>query len=225
MRAARAAAAILLACAAAAPGRGEAAEERARWGLQLFGGLPLNVATPLRIEQAGEEDLRLRARWRTRPFEGPIYYGVGAHRRKAGAEWYAELVHHKLHLENPPPEVERFSISHGYNLLLVGYGRGRGAEGLWTRVGAGVVIAHPESTVRGRTLREDAGALKLGYYLAGPALSAGIDGRVALGDRLRLVVGGRVTGAYAVVPVAEGRALVPNIAFHATAGLDADVLR
>jgi hypothetical protein len=135
-----------------------------------------------------------------------------------------ELVHHKLFLENPPPEVERFSVSHGYNLLLVGHGR-ETSRGLWARAGAGAVIAHPENTVRGLTLREDQGPFRLGYHLAGAAISAGLEGRLGLGDRLGLFLGGRLTGAYARVPVAGGHASVPNLAFHATAGMDADVVR
>jgi hypothetical protein len=218
-----ASAALAAALGALAPSPA-APEERASWGVQVFVGSPLNARSPLTIRQHGEPDLEVRARWRTRPFESPLYYGVGAHRRAGGREWYGELVHHKLYLANPPPEVEEFSVSHGYNLVILGHGR-EVARGVWARAGAGVVVAHPESTVRGRTLPQDGGPFGRGYHLAGPALSAGVEGRVPLGDRLRLLLGGRVTGAYAVVPVEGGRAHVPNVAFHATAGVDADLVR
>jgi hypothetical protein len=213
-------AAAALACAVA----GARADDRAAWGLQVFLGVPLNAPTPLSIRQEGEPDLHVRARWRARPFDSPIYYGIGAFRRRDGREWSLELVHHKLYLANPPPEVQEFSVSHGYNLLLLGHGREL-ASGIWARAGAGIVVAHPESTVRGRALAQTGGPFGAGYHLAGPTLSVGLDGRVPLGDRLRLVVGGRVTGAYAIVPVEGGSARVPNVAFHATAGLDGDVVR
>lgn len=64
--------------------------------------------------------------------------------------WEAELVHHKLYLENPPPAVQHFEVTHGYNLAT--------ANRAWAtdrrtvlRVGVGLVIAHPEGRVRGRT--------------------------------------------------------------------------
>ena len=197
----------------------------AEWGVQILFGGPLNLRTPLTIRQSGEPDVHARARWETRPLERPIYYGVGGFRRDGGREWALELLHHKLHLRDPPPEVQRFSISHGYNLLVASYGIEL-ARGLWTRVGGGAIVAHPESTVRGRTLDEGRGLFGLGYHLAGPALSAGLEGRVPLGtERLRLALGGRFTGGYAVVPIEGGRAHVPNLAFHATAGLDGVLLR
>lgn len=211
------ASAAVLAAAQAAAG--------AEWGVQLLFGGPLNLRTPLTVRQRGEPELDVRARWKTRPFERPIYYGVGAFRRDGGREWTLELLHHKLHLRNPPTEVQRFSISHGYNLVLASYGVEL-AHGIWTRVGGGAVIAHPESTVRGRALDETRGLFGLGYHLAGPALSAGVEGRMPLGtERLRLALGGRVTGGYAVVPVDGGRAHVPNVAFHATAGIDGTLFR
>jgi hypothetical protein len=143
----------------------------AEWGVQLLFGGPLNLRTPLTIRQGGEPDVHVRARWATRPFESPIYYGVGGFRREGGREWALELLHHKLYLRNPPPEVQRFSISHGYNLVLASYGIEL-AHGIWSRLGGGAVVAHPESTVRGRTLDEGRGLFGLGYHLAGPAVSA-----------------------------------------------------
>jgi hypothetical protein len=213
-----AAVAVLLAPAAAL------SADPPSWGVQLFVGVPWNARTPLTIRQGGEPDLRVRARWSTRPFERPLYYGVGIFRRSGGREWSAELVHHKLHLQNPPPEVQAFSVSHGYNLLLLGVGA-EVSQGLWARGGAGVVIAHPESTVRGRALPQDGGPFGRGYHLAGPALHAGLEGRVRLADRARLALGARLMGAFAEVPVAGGTAQVPNVALHATAGVTGDVVR
>jgi hypothetical protein len=211
------ASAALLAAAQAAAG--------AEWGVQILFGGPLNLRTPLTVRQSGEPDVHVRARWATRPFESPIYYGVGGFRRDGGREWALELLHHKLYLQNPPPEVQRFSVSHGYNLVLASYGIEL-ARGIWTRLGAGAVVAHPESTVRARAFDERRGLFGLGYHLGGPAVSAGLEGRVPLGtDRLRLALGGRVTGAYAVVPVEGGRAQVPNVALHATAGIDGALAR
>lgn len=221
MRCVAGALAAALAAALALPARPARAETS--WGARVFVGVPFNLPAPVRIRQAGEPDLRFRARWETRPFERPWYWGVGLFRRAGGREWSGELIHHKIYLRNPPPEVQDFSISHGYNFVLLGHGV-EVAQGVWARAQAGAVIAHPESTVRGKPLRE-AGGLGGGYHLAGPALAAGIEGRVPLGDRARLALGARLVGGYAFVPVADGSARVPNLAVHATAGVDADVVR
>jgi hypothetical protein len=215
---------LALAAATAVLASAARAAEDASWGAQLFVGVPLNFRTPLVIRQRGEPDLRVRARWATRPFERPLYYGVGVFRRAGGREWSAELVHHKLYLRNPPPEVQDFSVSHGYNLVLLGHGV-EVSPGVWARAAAGVVVAHPESTVRGRTLPQTGGPFGRGYHLDGPALSLGLEGRVPVGDRLRVAVGGRLTGGYAVVPVEGGSARVPNVALHATAGVAGDLVR
>jgi len=212
--------AALTAFALAAPAR--ARTEETSWSVQLLVGVPFNFPARVKIRQEGAPDLRFRGRFATHPFESPWYYGVGAFRRSGGREWSAELVHHKVFLENPPPEVQAFSISHGYNLLLAGLGV-EVAPGVWARGAAGAVIAHPESTVRGRTL-PDRGGIR-GYHLAGPALSVGLEGRVPMGERLRIALGGRMTAAQATVPVEGGSARVPNVAFHATAGLAGDLVR
>jgi hypothetical protein len=194
------------------------------YGVQLLVGVPFNVPTPLTIRQHGEPDVHVTARYATHPFSSPIYYGVSVFRRDGGHEWSLELVHHKLYLEQPPPDVETFSVSHGYNLVLLSHGL-EVAPGVWTRLGGGLVVAHPESTVRGKTLPQNGGPFGLGFHLAGAVLSGGVEGRVPLGDRLRLAIGGRITGAYAIVPVVNGSARVPNVAIHGTAGLNGDVVR
>jgi len=48
---------------------------------------------------------------------------------------------------------------------------------------------------------------------------------VPLGDRARLALGARLLGGYAVVPIEGGTARVPNLALHATAGVNADLFR
>lgn len=82
-----------------------------------------------------------------------------------------------------------------------------------------MVLAHPESVVRGRPLVEQAGVLRRGYYVTGPALQlAGIRDAGGRG-RLRVRVEVKLTGAYARVPVAGGRAIAPNVALHGLVGI------
>jgi hypothetical protein len=199
-------------------GAAEMAEPEPTWSLLLSGGGAWSADTPLEIRQRGAPDLRFTARWETRSFTAPPYYAVAVAWRRGGHELALELVHHKLHLVNAPPEVGRFAVSHGYNLLLLGYGH-RVARRLWTRFGAGLVAAHPESEVRGEVLPQDQGPFGLGYHLTGPALSLLVEWRLPVAGPLYAAAGARLTAAWAQVPVVDGSADVPNVAAHATIGL------
>jgi hypothetical protein len=206
----------LVALVAAAPA--VAGAEETSWGVQLLVGGPLNVRTPLTIRQDGEPELRVsRARWRTEPFRSPLYYAIGVFRRDGAREWALELLHQKLFLVNRPPEVERFSVSHGFNLVTVSRGF-RQADGVWARLSAGAVVAHPESTVRGRAYPQDRGLLGRGYHLSGATIGVGVQGRLPAGTTFQGVAEARVTASYAVVPVAGGRARVPSVSLHLLAG-------
>jgi hypothetical protein len=209
---ARAAALLAVALAAgASPARGAD-----RWGAELHLGGAWNLPLPLRIRQEGHGELRHDARWETRAFEYPLYYTARLLGRRDARGWMLDLTHHKLHLANPPAEVGHFAISHGYNLLtayrLVEHGERR------LGLGAGVVVAHPENTVRGERLDEHRGALGLGYHLAGPSLGMLASWLPGRRDGAYFVAEARLTLSHAGVPIARGTAWVPNVALHLTVG-------
>lgn len=193
------------------------ARAEVRWSAAAYLGAAWNLPSPLIIRQGGSGDLRLRARYDSRAFEFPLYYALRLERSAGRSGWAVSFIHHKLHLSEPPAEVGEFAISHGFNLLLVErtWREGRARRSL----GAGVVIAHPENTVRGRKLAEDGGPLGRGYYLAGLAASAAVAREIPLGGGWFAPLEGRVTAAWARVPVAGGHADVPNVAVHGLAGL------
>lgn len=186
------------------------------WVFQAAVGAVENLETALEIRQSGFETLELDAEYESRPFESPLYYSLRAGRWSDRRGWELELIHQKLFLQNRPPEVQRFGISHGYNLVTVN--RAWEIGRVVARAGAGAVVAHPENTVRGRGL-EPSGGLGGGYHLTGPALQLGVEGRLQLGARWFLGLEGKVTAARAEVPVAGGEAEVPNTALHALIGL------
>ena len=202
---------LLVVFAAAVPLRAEPG-----WTFQAAVGLVENLETSLEIRQNGFPALDLDAEYESRPFEGPLYYSLRVGRWGERAGWELELIHQKLFLQNPPPEVQYFAISHGYNLVTVN--RAWGAAGLVWRIGAGAVFAHPENEVRGRALDPDDTNLSGGYHLAGPVLQAGIEKRWPVGERWLLGLEGKASAARAEVPVAGGEAEVPNHALHLLAG-------
>jgi hypothetical protein len=193
------------------------AEAQRGWSAQVMGGAAWNLRTSLSITQRGAPDLKLTARYDTRALETPPYYAVRIGRWSGRRAWEVELVHHKLYLANAPSEVQRFSISHGYNLATANYAVLRGA--LVVRAGAGVVITHPESTIRQQALAETGGILGTGYYVSGPTVQLSGERRIALTRRVFVAAEGKLTASYARVPVREGHASVPNVALHALLGI------
>ena len=204
----------LLASALALPA---AIAEDDGWVFQGSIGAVANLETSLEIRQDGFETIDLDADYETRPFESPLYYSLRAGWWRGGGGWELELIHQKIFLQDPPPEVQHFAISHGYNLLTVN--RAWEAHGLIWRIGAGAVIAHPENEVRGRVLDPADTNLSGGYHLTGPSLQAGAEKRFALGERWFLGLEGKITAARAEVPVAGGEAEVPNAAVHGLLGI------
>ncbi len=188
-----------------------------RWQLEARVGGAWNAPLPVVLRQEGHPDLRLSARWRTNALEFPIYYGWRVSRWREGAGWALDLTHHKLHLEAPPPEVRRFAISHGYNLVMLQRLAERGG---W-RYGGGVgaVLAHSESEVRGRRFDEHGGLFRAGYHVSGPTVAALFGHSRTVQGPLRATAEVRLTLSNASVPIADGTARVPNLAVHGTLGL------
>jgi hypothetical protein len=190
------------------------------WTFQLSLGEVANLDTSLKIRQEGEPTLDLDADYETRPFESPFYYSLRAGRWNDSRAWELELIHQKIFLTNRPPEVQHFAVSHGYNLLTVN--RAWDVRRFLWRIGAGAVVAHPESEVRGRALDSGDTNLGGGYHLTGPVLQIGIEKRFELGilDKTHWLLGveGKASAARAVIPVAGGEADAPNAALHLLVG-------
>lgn len=189
------------------------------WHVEADLGVARSFGSTLKLEQDGFDTLSIDARWSGRSLESPLYYAWRVARETAARAWALRFVHLKVHLENTTPEVERFSVSHGYNLLTLEHGFE--LRGLWLWVGAGLVVAHPESTVRQQTRPENTGGpFGGGYFLTGPTAAVAASSRLALGSRVGLIAEGRLTLSRARIPIADGEAWVPNTAVHVLVGLD-----
>lgn len=187
-----------------------------RWSLQLFGGAPLNFNLPVTIEQSGHPDLKVTGNFDSRPFDIPFYYAWRVGAWEGNRAWELELVHNKLYLKDKPPEIQEFSISHGYNLLTVN--RAWKEKGFIFRAGLGVVITHPETTIRGLSHPEDGGIYD-GYHLSGPTVQGAVEKRFRVWRWLTASLEAKVTASYARIPVEGGHADVPNAAVHGLFGL------
>ena len=137
--------------------------------------------------------------------------------------WELEFIHHKLYMTNTTDEVEKFTITNGYNLLTINRAWLNSRNLIW-RVGGGVVLAHPESTIRGQKYSEDGGTFNDdGYYVAGPSLMASLGKRFYLSRSFFIELEGKVTASYTNVKIANGTAEAPDVAVHANVGMGYDL--
>lgn len=193
----------------------EAAENN--WTMEFFIGIPFHFPAPLVIRQSDHPDARIRARYESKPFVRPIYYGwrIGNWRDDQG--WELELIHDKLYLVNKPEDVQEFSISHGFNLLTLNRVRERGR--VVERLGAGVVITHPESIVRNKRFPEDGGIGNSGYFISGPTAQVSAGKQFRVRNDLFAPMEGKFSASLARVPIADGDADVTSLSIHAVLGL------
>jgi len=201
--------------AAAAASRDESAP-RTKWVFQAATGTAYQLHSRLIIEQDGEEDLDVTAHYQTYPFtSGAPYYSLRLGYWTGDRAWEVETHHHLVTLVDGPSEVEEFKITHGYNMNTLN--RAWLAGGFIWRIGAGVVITHPESVVRGKKFSGD--GFSGGFYLSGVCGQVSLEKRLPLWGASFLYLEGKFTAAWASVPIADGDATVPNYALHGLAGL------
>lgn len=190
------------------------------WVGQFFLGSAINAASPLTIRQNGYPDLNLTAHYTERPFYDAPYYSYRVGKWKGGRAWEIQEVHHKLYLNNPPPEVQNFNVSHGYNLITLNRAWEQG--GVIYRLGAGIVLTHPESTVRGQAFpNATGGPFNTGnFYLSGVTVQAGVEKRFVFRKHWFFSIEAMATASYArSVPIANGSADIPNMAVHGLFGI------
>lgn len=187
----------------------------AGWAFEVAGGSSVHAPLPISISQEGYPTIELRPSWETHPFEEAPYYSWRVGKWRGDAAWEFELIHDKMIMGNPTAEVSHFEVSHGYNYLLVNRARRQNARTF--RLGAGLILSHPETTVRGRP-HGDFDFLQ-GFYLSGVAAQAAVQHSVNLRGPFYCFAEAKVTGAWARVPVADGNADVPALALHGLLGI------
>lgn len=189
------------------------------WTFELHGGWAGNMALPLRIKQKGYPDIYIpRARYYSEPFISPYYWDwrFCKHIDKHSIEF--EAIHHKLYLANKHPDIQRFGISHGFNILTLNYGRK--FRYFLFRNGIGSVLMHPESTIRNKVYPEGPGFDIKGYRLRGLVFNTAVSHQFYFfRKRMFLNTELKATFARANAPIVDGYAVVNNISLQAIAGL------
>ena len=199
------------------------ANAQSRWSFELHGGEVYNLPMPLKISQHGYPDIKLSARYFTEPFTLPVYWDIRLGRWENEKLWEFEVIHHKLYLENTTSDVQKFNISHGFNMININ--KGIEIKNFRFRAGAGIVLAHPESKIRGLEFGSTGDDFDLGYFISGPVLNLSISRPYYVGNRFYLNAEAKTTIAYSNIKVAQGNADVYHIAFHLILGLGFDFIK
>jgi len=186
------------------------------WVIEFLVGVPFPFPSTMTIRQGAEPDLRHRPRFASRPFNRPLYYAARIGKLDGSDGWELELNHDKFYLSNPTRDVTHFAVSHGFNRITLNRVMERGD--LVRRLGAGVVITHPENTVRGRRFPEEGGILGMGYHLSGPTAMGAIGGRIGRREGPFLPLEAMGTASWVRVPVADGNADLAVAGLHALVG-------
>jgi hypothetical protein len=169
------------------------------------------------LSQDGQPDLVVQPRWSTRPWEPTWYYAGRISRWSGSHAWAFEYIHHKLYLDNPPPEVEFFRITNGVNFFL--------AERLWRKkawefgLATGPVFLVPISRIRNATYDKANGIWGSQYDLGGGAVSANVAFRLRLIPWVYGTVSLKGTAAALKARIAGGNATLMNYALHLNYGL------
>jgi len=194
---------------------------RADWSFGVFLGASHTMPSTLTLNlpAAGTHDTFSAVPLASRSFSSPPYYGYrlgwfGSGSRRIGVE--AELIHLKIYAGDGAlgPLVQRFSISHGLNLLLVNLVvRQPMQRRVWlaARGGAGMAIPHGESRVGGIDQEQ--------YEIASAAFQAAAGPEFALSRHARGFVEYKVTTTAPSVSVANGTVRGRYTSHHLAAGL------
>ncbi|MBN1924906.1 MAG: hypothetical protein JW798_03645 [Prolixibacteraceae bacterium] len=183
------------------------ATAQAKFTAEFLPGGAIAFNCPISIEQENYSDLNFTAHYRTESFKLPLHYSVRIgynFNMKQGVE--IEFNHLKLILDNTSDEIERFSITHGFNQLWINYVHS--ACRFEFRSGIGPVLAHPESIIRDQKFDESGGIAQSGYHICGITGQLGIQKKFYLGRHFFFSTEVKINLAYADAPISNGNAEV-----------------
>jgi len=189
------------------------ASSQTRWSFELQFGVVHSLKLPLTFYQKNYPDIRVsKADFYSEPLNDPPYWDWRFTKWFKNRSIQFEAIHHKFYLKNLPAEVDRFGISHGYNMVMFNYGT------LFRKyifsAGAGSAFVHGESTVRGKVYPEGPGFDIYGYRLRGLSINLAAARQVKINKTFFVNAELKVNAAVANIPIVDGHARVNIVVFQ-----------
>lgn len=191
-------------------------------GLRLSTGVggSKSMGNVLSIHRHDGKDYVIEAQYDSKPYDDSSYWAGRLEWWENRSAWELEIIHHKLYLMNPPPDILDFSISDGYNLVYINRAWALPDYQLAARVGVGVVVAHPDITFsdRGRYILKGLPGLRL----AGPSVQVALEQRYPLYEHWYLKSELKLTASYAKTAISDRQdeyVVAPDIAIHWVVGI------
>ena len=181
-----------------------------------------NLDQDISISRTNGSDINFHASFKTNGLKSPQYYSLrlGSEIRQIHTEF--EFIHHKLYVEDLPPEIDKFEVSDGYNLLLINIVNNI-RDNLLYRFGLGTVVTHPDIVIEGQTNYVEGGGLipkfwTEGYHWGGICSQASLGYRKKITSQIQLNLETKIIYASAKIPVVDGSFILPNLSLHFLAG-------
>lgn len=197
--------------------------------LQVYGGLVYNMNEDVTYKESGETDIVMKdVELKTKPFTAPPYYGIRLSIWDTDATaWEIEHTHQKLYISDSDviAPLEHWEMTDGFNFFFVNkaWKLDESWQNIIVRVGAGLVITHPDVTYDGERRHEDgSGAITYGegYDLSGFVWQIGAEKQFDITEDWFLSVETRMTYAKAWAEDASGGlSVLQNRAFHLNYGV------
>ncbi len=192
------------------------------YSFELFSGTVYNMKEDITIRQSGYDDIKINnADLKTHPQEKPYYYGYRLSKwYNDNTAWEFEHIHQKLYIDNPQKinsNIQKWEVTDGFNFFMLNKAWKKTNINLIYRLGGGVVITHPDITVRNKTNHKRGnGAITFGegYHLSGFVLQSSVQKIFDINKNWFFGTELKVTYAKANVPIADGNVDVQNRAIH-----------
>jgi hypothetical protein len=187
------------------------------WHLTSMIGTPVSFDNDLILHSDGQTRV-YQAKYEAKPFSDFPYWSLRSDYWLGENAFGLELVHHKVYLKNTNDYLNSFSVSDGYNLIYLNYGR-RLKKSIIVRAGFGVIFGNPDVRIKGRE-RYLHRHLK-GMHFGGYTTQISVERWVYENQNMFVNVETKLTHSTAKLPVSTDRseyAIVPDTAIHFNVG-------
>lgn len=198
-----------------------------QYSFEFFSGTVYNMKEDITIRQNGEDDINIdNANFKTHPQTIPYYYGMRFSTwYKDDTAWEFEHIHQKLYIDNPEKlntNIQKWEVTDGFNFFFLNKAWKKTDINLIYRIGGGLVVTHPDITVRNKTNHKRGNGVITygeGYHLSGFVFQASVQKIFDINKNWFCSTELKATYAKANIPIADGNVEVQNRAIHLDFGI------